>query len=398
MKKDHREIEVSIVMPCLNEKQTIGQCIRRAKKLLDDNRITGEILISDNGSTDGSQDIALSLGARVVECHVRGYGAALQFGIENSQGNFILMGDSDDSYHFSEAFPMIEKLREGYDICLGTRLKGNIMPDAMPFLNRYLGNPVLTAIGKKLFSIDLSDFHCGMRSFRKDKLLELDLVTTGMEWASEMIIKAHLAGLKMTEVPITYYKTGRSNPPHLRRWRDGWRHMRFMLLHSPTWLFIIPGMFMFMVGLLGEVILYQGMLQVGSIKLDVHSLLVMSFILILGIQVVFTGIFAKLYSHITGILPYSEKFDKIIKRFTLEKLLLVSLILGAIGVSGFFYILWGWYKIGFSDLNYQITMRQLVPSLTFIALSIQGIFNGFMLSVLFLRTKTSLSHNKAKVT
>lgn len=397
MNENRSEIEVSIVMPCLNEEETIGQCIKRAKKLLDDNGINGEILISDNGSTDGSQEIALSLGARVVECSVRGYGAALQFGIENSRGKFILMGDSDDSYYFSEALPMIEQLRGGYDVCLGTRLKGKIMPDAMPLLNRYLGNPVLTAIGKILFKINLSDFHCGMRAFRRDKLLELNLVTTGMEWASEMIIKAHLAGLKMTEVPITHYKDGRSRPPHLRRWRDGWRHLRFMLLHSPTWLFIIPGMIMFVVGLVGEAILSQGMLQIGTVTLDVHSLLVMSFALILGMQIVFTGLFAKLYSHIMGFLPYAEKFDRAIKRFTLEKLLTISLILGVIGLSGFFYTLWGWYKVGFSELNYQVTMRQLIPSLTMIAVSVQGIFNGFMLSILFLKTKTSINHNKIDV-
>src|SRR6266700_8307127 len=206
--------ELTILMPCLNESETIEICIRRAKRLLDAQGIDGEILISDNGSTDGSQEIARHSGARVVHCPVRGYGAALQYGIEHAEGCFIIMGDSDDSYHFDEAWPMVEMLRRGYDVCMGTRLKGTIMPDAMPVLNRYLGNPVLTGIGKVLFRTDLSDFHCGMRAFRREKVLGLNLVTTGMEWASEMVIKSTLAGMKMTEVPITLHKDGRSRPPH----------------------------------------------------------------------------------------------------------------------------------------------------------------------------------------
>lgn len=373
-------------MPCLNEAVTLKVCIERARKLLIDNNIHGEILVSDNGSTDGSQEIARALGARVVECPVRGYGAALQCGIENAEGEFILMGDSDDSYHFDEAWPMIKMLQTGYDVCMGTRLRGAIMKNAMPKLNRYLGNPVLSTIGKVLFKTDLSDFHCGMRAFRKEKLLMLNLVTTGMEWASEMVVKAKLAGLKMTEVPITLYKDGRSRPPHLRRWRDGWRHMRFMLLHAPTWLFTFPGLAMVTIGILGQVLLYHGMVQVGTAKLDVHTMLVMAFLSVLGVQVVFTGLFARLYSSLHGILPYDEKFEKAIRRLTLEKLLIASLVLGLIGGGGFLYTIWEWYRVDFSDLNYQVTMRQLIPSLTLIAFAVQGIFNGFMLSILFLKT------------
>lgn len=380
--------ELTILMPCLNEAETIGQCIVRAKKLLDDRGIDGEILIADNGSTDGSQETARALGARVVECTTRGYGAALQCGIGNAEGRFVLMGDSDDSYHFDEALPMIEQLRSGYDVTMGTRLRGTIMPGAMPKLNRYFGNPVLTAIGKLLFKIDISDFHCGMRAFRKDKILALDLVTTGMEWASEMIIKARLAGLKMTEVPITLYRDGRSRYPHLKRWSDGWRHLRFMLLHSPTWLFIIPGLSMLIAGLFGEIALTRGILPIKGVTLDVHSLLVMAFLLILGIQIIFTGVFATLYSHIVGILPYDERFHKKIRFLTLERLLVSSSIIGIVGLGGFFYTIWRWYEVDFLALDYRITMRYLIPSLSMITISIQGIFNGFMLSVLFLKTKT----------
>ncbi len=378
--------DLTILMPCLNESETLGACIERAKKLLSDHAVNGEILISDNGSTDGSQDIARSLGARVVDCPVRGYGAALQFGIEHAEGRFILMGDSDDSYHFDEAWPMIEMLQQGYDVCMGTRLKGTIKPNAMPALNRYLGNPVLSAIGKIFFRSGLSDFHCGIRAFRKDSLSRLNLVTTGMEWASEMVVKAELAGLKMTEVPVTLYKDGRSRRPHLRRWRDGWRHLRFMLLHSPTWLFTIPGLVMFMTGILGQAILFEGRLQVGRVKLDVHTMLVMSFLSLVGAQVVFTSLFVRLYASLHGILPYDDKFENAIKRLTLEKLLVAALVLGCIGGGGFCYTLWGWYRVHFSELNYEVTMRQLIPSLTLIALAVQGIFNGFMLSILFLKT------------
>jgi glycosyltransferase involved in cell wall biosynthesis len=378
--------DLTILMPCLNEAETLGVCIGRAKKLLVDNKVDGEILVSDNGSTDGSQEIARTLGARVVECPLPGYGATLQFGIEQADSQFILMGDSDDSYHFDEAWPMIEMLKKGYDVCMGTRLKGKIMQHAMPALNRYLGNPVLSAIGKVLFKSDLSDFHCGMRAFRKDKLRMLNLATTGMEWASEMVVKAKMAGLKMTEVPVTLYKDGRSRPPHLRRWRDGWRHLRFMLLHSPSWLFTIPGLVMAAVGVFGQMLLYQGMVQIGTVKLDVHTMLVMSFLSVVGAQVVFTGTFVRLYSSLHGILPYDQKFEKSIKRFTLEKLLIAALVLGLLGLGGFLYTLWGWYQVSFSELNYEVTMRRLIPSLTLMALAVQGIFNGFMLSILFLKT------------
>jgi glycosyltransferase involved in cell wall biosynthesis len=379
--------ELTILMPCLNEAETIGACIRRARQLLVENDVDGEILISDNGSTDGSQEIALALGARVVQCPVRGYGAALMCGIENAGGAFILMGDSDDSYHFDEAMPMIERLRAGYDVCMGTRLKGKIMPGAMPKLNRFLGNPVLTTLGRIFFDIPVSDFHCGMRSFRRDKINGLNLVTNGMEWASEMIIKARLAGLKITEVPATLYKDGRKRSPHLRRWRDGWRHLRFMLLHSPKWLFIVPGSFMVTFGLIGETLLARGTFRIGPARMDVQSLLVMSFMVILGMQCLFTGIFANLYSHITGILPYNERFHRLVRKLTLEKLLVASLIIGLIGLCGLFYSVWQWYSVNFSELNNRITMRTLIPSLTMLAISVQGIFNGFMLSILFLQTK-----------
>ena len=225
------EKELTILIPCLNEATTISVCIGRARKLLSDHNIDGEVLICDNGSTDASREVSEKAGARVVTCATKGYGAALQFGVRNAAGKYILIGDADDSYHFDEAFPLLEKLREGYDVCIGNRFKGKIMPGAMPFLHRYLGNPVLSSIGRILFLIKQGDFHCGMRAFRKDKVLGLGLKTIGMEWASEMLIRSKLAGLKITEVSINLYKDIRNRPPHLRTWRDGWAHLCFMVKH-----------------------------------------------------------------------------------------------------------------------------------------------------------------------
>lgn len=381
-------MELTILMPCLNEAETLEACILRARQLLEQNKIEGEILISDNGSSDGSQAIARRLGARVIDCPVRGYGAALQYGTEHAVGRFVLMGDSDDSYHFDEAMPMIQKLREGYDICMGTRLRGSIMPGAMPRLNRFLGNPFLSMIGRTLFKSGMSDFYCGMRAFRKEHVLGLNLVTTGMEWACDMVIKGNLAGLKMTEVPITLYKDGRNRPPHLRRWRDGWRTLRFMLLHSPNWLFTLPGFVLMLIGLFAVALLSRGTVQLGRARLDIHTLLLMSFAIIFGVQLVFTGIFAYLYSHLNGILPYNDRFARLIRKFTLEKLIIGSLVLGIIGGGGIINETWRWYSAGFPELDARTSMRHLVPSITLLAVAAQGIFNGFMLSILFLKTKS----------
>jgi hypothetical protein len=247
-----------------------------------------------------------------------------------------------------------------------------------------LGNPILTGIGKVLFRTELSDFHCGLRAFRKEKILELGLVTTGMEWASEMVIKSRLADLKMAEVPITLHKDGRSRPPHLRRWRDGWRHLCFMLLHAPNWLFTFPGVLLVVAGAIGEIILAHGMLHIGKAVLDVHSLLVMAFLLILGMQMVFTGIFANVYTRTVGILPWNDSFDRLVRKLTLEKLLVVSVILGCFGIAGVCGSAWGWFSRGFPAMDYRLTMPHLIPSLTMIMVAVQGIFNGFMLSILFL--------------
>ncbi|HIJ95825.1 MAG TPA: glycosyltransferase family 2 protein [Desulfuromonadales bacterium] len=373
-------------MPCLNEFETLAVCISRARQLLKTRHIDGEILISDNGSTDGSQELAFSLGARVVECPQRGYGAALQFGISQARGRYIVMGDSDDSYHFDEAFPLIERVREGFDVCMGTRLKGTIMPGAMPVLNRYVGNPVLTGIGKWLFNSAISDFHCGMRAFDREKVMALGLVTTGMEWATEMVIKSKLSGLRITEEPITLFKDGRNRPPHLRRWRDGWRHLRFMLLHSPFWLFIVPGLCLLGGGVLGDLFLlmWGGTLMKSNFIFFIQLLLYC--LVVLGTQIIFSGIFAKLYSHLNGILPADNSFQTLIKRVTLEKLLIGSIILFFCGIAGIAVA----PSLGSPEA---VTIQNImVLSFTAITVSIQSAFNGFILSLLFLKTNPPDQH------
>jgi glycosyltransferase involved in cell wall biosynthesis len=386
-------MKLTILMPCLNEALTLPTCIQRAKELIEKHTIDGEILISDNGSSDGSQEIAEKLGARVIHCPIRGYGAALQFGIEHAHGEYIIMGDSDDSYHFDETYPLLQKLEEGYDVCMGSRIKGNIMPGAMPTLNRFIGNPVLTFIGRLFFKIDTSDFHCGLRAFRRDKILGIGLVTSGMEWASEMVIKARLNGLRMTEVPITLYKDGRNREPHLRRWRDGWRHLRFMLLHAPTWLFIYPGLALVLIASILAIILLRGTVRIGSANLDVHSLLTMAFMAVLGIQAIFTGLFANLYAHLVGILPTTSPYIERLRRFSLEKLLVIALALGFAGLTIFGVTFCDWYSAGFPDLDYRVTMRRMIPALTLVTISAQAIFNGFMLSMLFIKTSSPIGKN-----
>lgn len=390
MEESVNDVELTILMPCLNEAETIGVCMEHARKLLLEYDICGEILVSDNGSTDGSQQLVKAFGARVVSCSERGYGAALLKGIKEAKGNVILMGDSDDSYHFDEAFPMIRKIREGYDVCMGTRLKGEIKPGAMPKLNRLLGNPVLTWIGQTLFKIPTTDFHCGMRAFRRDRIMALGLVTTGMEWASDMIIKSALNGLSLTEVPVTLHKDGRNRPPHLRPWRDGWRHLRLMLLHAPHWLFSLPGNLLMAFGTLGQILLISGMVQVGQVSLGIHTMLACAFAMVTGVQVIFTGMMAKLYCFRSGILPPSLTYTKILKDFNLEKLLVISLVCAGIGTAGIMSIVYSWWEADFGPLDYSVSMRQLIPSLSLLTIALLSMFNGFMMSILFLNTKKTV--------
>src|SRR3954470_11821138 len=287
------EIELSILMPCLNEAETLAACIRKAQSYLERSGVSGEIIIGDNGSTDGSPEIARRCGARVIAIPLRGYGAALYGATQAACGQYCIMGDSDDSYDFTNLDGFLEKLRAGYDLVMGNRFTGEIKPGAMPWKNRYIGNPVLSAIGKTLFRSPAGDFHCGLRGYSKAAFRRMDLRTTGMEYASEMVIKATILNMRITEVPTTLSPDGRDRPPHLRPWRDGWRHLRFMLLYSPNWLFLLPGLALMLLGAVVTGRLLIGPWRIGGVELDVHTLLYASFAIFVGFQITLFGIFYK---------------------------------------------------------------------------------------------------------
>ncbi|HXB61027.1 MAG TPA: glycosyltransferase family 2 protein, partial [Candidatus Acidoferrales bacterium] len=317
-------VDLTILMPCLNEAETLARCIEKAKKGIAKSGVPGEILIADNGSTDGSQAIAEKGGARVVAISEKGYGSALIGGTRAAAGRWILMGDSDDSYDFSEADRFVKKFQEGFDLVMGCRLPsggGTILPGAMPWKNRWLGNPVLTFIGRLFFKCPAHDFHCGLRGYTKDAFETMDLQTTGMEFASEMVIKATFKKLKMTEVPVTLSKDGRSRPPHLKPWRDGWRHLRFMLLFSPRWLFLVPGLVMFVLGFDLAAILSVTEIPIGRITLNVGTLMMSCMLAIVGFQLVAFAFFTKVFAIAEGLLPDDPRLSRVLKFLTLEKAL-----------------------------------------------------------------------------
>ncbi len=379
------QYELTILMPCLNEAETLETCIKKGQNWLKENNVSGEVLIADNGSTDGSQEISRKLGARVVDVPSRGYGAALICGIKEAAGNYIIMGDSDDSYDFSYLTPFIEKLREGYDLVMGNRFKGGIMQGAMPPLHQYLGNPILSGIGKLFFHTDCSDFHCGLRGFRKEAALKMDLRTPGMEFASEMVIKATLLKMKIAEVPIKLYPDGRSRPPHLRSWSDGWRHLRFMLLYSPRWLFLYPGFAFLLAGVLGFIWLATGPKQVGKVVLESNSLLIFAFIIITGIQLLLFSVYSKIFGINEGYLPKDEKFLNALKHFRLETMIMIGtiiFIIGLIGITAFFI---KWSGQGAGNLDTVASIRTTIIWLMAIYFGLTTVFSGFFLSTLGLK-------------
>lgn len=382
-------MELSIVMPCLNEAETLATCIDMAKRGIADAGVEGEIIIADNGSTDGSQRIAEELGARVVPVSDKGYGCALRGGIEAAQGRYLLMGDSDASYDFSQAKRFVEKLREGHDLVMGCRLPaggGTIMPGAMPWKNRWLGNPVLSFIGRLFYKTPIRDFHCGLRSFTKDAYQRMGLVTTGMEFASEMVMKACLSGMKMAEVPITLHKDGRSRPPHLRPWRDGWRHLRFMLLYAPRWLFLVPGLVLAGLGALVSVLLFASPRWLGSIQLDAGSFAVACGALIAGVQMVAFAAFTKTFGIAEGILPADPKFAKVFRTFTLEKGLIGGVLILLGGAALLSWAFFRWSQTGFGPLPYSENLRRTIAAVTLLVLGVQIISGSFFMSVLGLKT------------
>lgn len=384
MSSSANSLELTILMPCLNEAETLERCIVKATRYLAESGIAGEVVIADNGSTDGSQAIAARLGARVVDVPVRGYGAALGTGIRMAHGRYIIMGDSDDSYDFSKLDMFVAKLREGYDLVMGNRFLGGIAPGAMPFLHRYLGNPVLTFIGRLFFKCPARDFHCGLRGFSRASIMGLHLRTTGMEFASEMVVKASLNKLKITEIPTTLDKDGRSRPPHLRTWRDGWRHLRFLLMYSPRWLFLYPGAVIFVSGIAGMVWLMPSAQTVGVVTFGIHTFVLSGFAIILGFNILLFSVLSKHSSVIHGLLPPDGIMQVAMKLLTLERLLIGGLLLVGLGAWGIINSFEHWQQSHFGDLNYETTMRQIVPSAVTLVIGMQTVFGSFLADIISL--------------
>jgi hypothetical protein len=382
-------MDLSILMPCLNEAETVATCVRKARLGLERAGVRGEVLIADNGSTDGSVVIAEKAGARVVAVKEKGYGSALRGGVEAARGKWVIMGDADDSYDFSQIEAFLEKFREGYDLVMGCRLPsggGTIAPGAMPWKNRWIGNPSLSFIGRLLFKCPARDFHCGLRGFTREAYDKMELITTGMEFASEMVIKATLKSLRITEVPITLHPDGRSRPPHLKPWRDGWRHLRFMLIYSPRWLFLMPGLGLAILGLVSGAALAVRPLQVGGIAFDTGTLAVASLFVIIGEQLVAFALFTKVFAISEGLLPQDAKFLNIFRYFSLEKGIVLGLLLLLLGLGLLGHAFWIWKEARFGNLPFGENLRRLIPAVTLIALGIQTIFSSFFLSILGLRT------------
>ncbi len=371
--------EFSFVLPCLNEELTLATCIRKCLGSAKSNGISAEIIIADNGSSDDSISIASELGCKVINVTKKGYGSALIAGIKNAKGRYIIMGDADDSYDFSEVSEFITQLRNGADLVIGNRMKGGIQKGAMPPLHRYLGNPVLSFLGRVFYRTKVGDFHCGLRGFRRDKIIDLNLKCSGMEFASEMICKAVMSKFTIVETPIKLYPDGRDRAPHLRSWRDGWRHLRFLLIHSPNWLFIWPGLFLFLLGLMGGTAIAAGPVNIGDIVLDVNSLVYFTTSLLLGLQMLSFGAFTKLFHE--RLYPNKSRV-KFFNLLSLEKGLIIGGVLILIGLWGAFDSIASWQENQFGDLNPRTILRQVIPSATSILAGGLFVINFFTLAVI----------------
>lgn len=378
--------KLTILIPCLNEAETLASVIGQAREFAQRSGISHEILVADNGSEDGSQDIAASLGAQVVPVAQRGYGAALIGGIHAAQGEYVIMGDADGSYDFSHLECFLNALNEGADLVIGNRFMGGISPGAMPFLHRYLGNPLLSHIGRLFFHIPVGDFHCGLRAFRRDRILDLNLCTPGMEFASEMIVKAGLNQLDIREVPTILKKDGRSHPPHLHTWQDGWRHLKFLLMFSPRWLFIYPGVVMLLLGLSGSIALFPAPVQLAvGVTLDIHTFYLACMTILIGLQSISFGILAQQHGVREGIIPASAMTRRVLGLFSLEHVLLLSLVLLAGGFTVFANVLMEWQATHFGPIQYTFVMRRLVLSITAIFAGLQLAFSVFLAGVFEIR-------------
>lgn len=377
-----RPVEVSIVIPCLNEAATIGACVRAALEGLRAIQVDGEVIVADNGSTDGSIEIARSQGVRVVHVEHRGYGAALLGGIAMARGEFVIMGDADATYDFGAIGPFVEKLRAGYDLVMGNRFAGGVEPGAMPWLNRRIGNPILSGLGRLFYGSQIGDFHCGLRGFRREAMLALNLQTTGMEFASELVVKATLADLQITEVPTTLSRGREGRRPHLRPWRDGWRHLRFLLMFSPRWLFLYPGLLLMAIGAAATVWLLPEPRTLGRVTFDVQTLLFAAMTIVIGFQAVLFSVLGKVFAWQEGLMPVGDRFRRLFGVVTLEVGLAVGLTLVLAGLAGSVYAFMRWSVVSFGELDPSRTLRIVIPSLTAFILGAQITLASFFLSLL----------------
>ncbi|MBV8738864.1 MAG: glycosyltransferase family 2 protein [Alphaproteobacteria bacterium] len=376
------DVELSIVMPCLNEANTVGVCVAKALAYLGRQHIDGEVIVADNGSTDGSQAIAVAHGARIVPVAARGYGNALRAGIGAARGKFVIMGDSDDSYDFSDLDGFVSKLRDGYKLVMGNRFRGKIKPGAMPVLHRYFGNPVLTGIGRLFFRSLCGDFHCGLRGFDRKAILDLDLHSPGMEFASEMVIKASIAKLQIAEVATTLSPDGRHRPPHLRSWHDGWRHLRLLLLFSPRWMFLYPGAAIFLFGVIATLTLFFRDVVVGNIGFAEHTMIMTAAAINIGFEAMLFWAFAKVIAIQRGLLLRDPLFERMREVMPLERGLTLGALLLLLGVTSFAAALADWFNVGFGALTTGSAIRLVIVSSTTLVLGAQILYGSFFLYLL----------------
>jgi glycosyltransferase involved in cell wall biosynthesis len=369
-------------MPCLNEAATVGRCVQQARRFLEQAGVEGEVLVADNGSSDDSRTLAAQAGARVITVAQRGYGAALNAGIAAARGRYVIMGDADESYDFSRLEDFVAKLRAGYPLVMGNRFRGGIEPGAMPALHRYLGNPVLSFVGRLFFRAKISDFHCGLRGFEREAACALDLRTSGMEFASELVVRAALAGWRIAEVPTTLRPDGRGRPPHLRSWRDGWRHLRFLLLFSPRWLFLYPGIALLALGTALTTALYFTPLHFLGAGLDIHSMLYASAAALLGMQLCLFALFARVSAQAAGLLPRQPALERLLKLLSLERGLLLGLALAAAGFAWSAAAFWHWREAGFGALDPRAMMRDTIPAAALMIGGMEVMLASFLVSLL----------------
>lgn len=377
------EVELTILMPCLNEEMTIGTCIKKAKKFLKKNKVVGEILIVDNGSTDNSVNIAEKLGVRVIFAEKKGYGNALIAGTKNAYGKYVIMGDSDDSYDFLNLELFLEKLRQGNDLVMGNRFAGKIERGAMPFLHRYVGNPILSFIGRLFYKSKVKDFHCGLRGYNRQKILNLNLKCGGMEYASEMIVKAEINNLLIAEVPTNLKKDGRNRKPHLNTFRDGWRHLKFLFVNAPNWLFFVPGIILMIIGFIGIFLLINGNFQISKdVSLGIHSMLYCSSFVLLGFEICIFTIFDKIYSYKVGLIINLDTFTKKIIDMKIYKVVIVGVLFLLVGIIIGIISFLKWKFVNFGDINATFFMPKIIISNLLLITGIQIVFSAFLINIM----------------